>query len=157
MKERPAIFLLKALALSLFLYLLWYWKGEGYYLSFFEELLKDLSWTLGIKKGGVPFPGYILSNFIPFISFMVITKDIQLLRRTFKLVIGLLILTGGHLLLGIGFYLLPFGYPTPSPLYYRISLPLYVFTQFLPFLLWVILAKRNLLKLFISRRALAQD
>ncbi|HEX9912269.1 MAG TPA: hypothetical protein VGB01_03370, partial [candidate division Zixibacteria bacterium] len=98
-----------------------------------------------------------LSNFIPFISFMVITKDIQLLRRTFKLVIGLLILTGGHLLLGIGFYLLPFGYPTPSPLYYRISLPLYVFTQFLPFLLWVILAKRNLLKLFISRRALAQD
>jgi hypothetical protein len=154
MKERPAIFLLKVLGLSLFLYLLWNWKGEGYYLPILEDLLKNLSWALGIRRGGVPFPKYILSNLIPFISFMLITKDLKLMGRISKLIIGLLILSGGHILLGIAVYLLCQGLPTPETWCYKLSILLYTFNGILPFLLWVILAKRNLLNLFIPKKVL---
>jgi len=154
MKERPAIFILKVLALSIFLYILWYWKGESYYLSFFEDFLYHLSWALGIRKGGLPYPGYLLSNLIPFISFMLITRDIGFKRRILKLAIGVLILIGCQILLAIVVYLFFLDSLTPSPLYYKLSVLLYAFSQTLPFFLWVILAKRNLLNLFIPKKVL---
>ncbi|MFH0931678.1 MAG: hypothetical protein V1890_07050, partial [Candidatus Zixiibacteriota bacterium] len=69
---------------------------------------------------------------------------------------GMLILIGGHILLIIGLYFLYHDYQNPpTELYNKLSVPLYLFSEILPFLLWVILAKRNLLSLFLSKKALA--
>ena len=156
MKEKPAIFILKVLALSLFLYVLWYWKGESYWASMMDNFFKHFFSTLGIRAKVFRYPEEIFNNLIPFLSLMLFTKDIQLKSRISKLVIGLLILIGAHILLFFGLYLLYHDYQVPpSELYNKLSVPLYLFSQTLPFLLWIILAKRNLLSLFIPKKMLA--
>lgn len=154
MKEKPLIFILKVLALSLFLFILWYWKGESYYLSFFDFLM-HLFWTLGIKLKYLFCPKEVFNNLIPFISLILLTKDIQLKVRISKLVIGLLILIVGHILLSVGLTLLYQDYQKPLALYYKISYPLYLFFETLPFLLWIILAKKNILNLFMPKKVVA--
>lgn len=151
MKEKPLIFILKVVALSLFLFILWYWKGEGYYLSVFNFLM-HLIRTLGIKMKFLLCPKDTFNNLIPFISLIILTKEMQLKVRISKLVIGLLILIGGHILLSVGLTLLHEDYPA---LHYKISYPLYLFNKTLPFLLWIILAKKNILNLFMPKKVLA--
>lgn len=151
MKEKPQIFILKALALSLFLFILWNWKGESYYLSILDNYLKDFLRTLGIRIGGFSYLKDIFNNLIPFISLILVTKDIQFKVRISKLAIGLLILIGVHILLAVGLTFLYRDYPA---LYHKISSPLYLFNKILPFVLWIILAKRNLLSLFMPKKVL---
>jgi hypothetical protein len=155
MKEKPGIFILKVLVLSIFLYILWYWKGGYYYLYVLDGFLLHLFRTLGIKIEVFRYQIDIFNNLIPFISLMLLTKDIQFKKRITKLVIGLLILIGCHILLFIESNLLQSDYQTRSVWYYRLNAPLCVFSQALPFLLWVILAKRSLLNLFIAKKELA--
>jgi len=155
MKEKPQIFILKVLALSLILYILWYWKGESYYFSVLKNFLMHLFRTLGISIRGFGYPTSIFNNLIPFISLMLVTKDIQFKSRISKLVIGLLILIGGHILLSIGISLLNQDNQTPSAFNYKLSASLYLFSETLPFLLWVILAKQNLLSLFMPKKLVA--
>ncbi len=74
------------------------------------------------------------------------------------MLIGILILIGDHLLLSIGIFFLHHNNQTPPSVMeynYRFTFLLYAFSEILPFLLWVILAKRNLLKLFMSKQTLA--
>lgn len=152
MRGKPAIFILKVLVLSIVLFILWYWKGESYYLPAIEGLLRKLSWTLGIRRGGLPYPRYILSNLIPFVSLMLITGEIELKKQILRLVTGLLILIVGHILLGIGIYLLCPDSPTPQTMCYNLSILLHVFSGTLPFFLWIVLAKKNLLTLSVPKK-----
>jgi hypothetical protein len=157
MKGKPVIFILKVLVLSIILFILWYWKGETCYLPVLEDFLRKLSWTLGIRKGGLPYPRYILSNLIPFVSLMLITREIEFKKRILRLVTGLLILIAGHILLGIGIYLLCQDSPTPQTICYKLSILLHVFSGTLPFFLWVILAKKNLLTLSVPKKGELQS
>jgi len=158
MKEKPAIFLLKVLALSLILFILWYWKGERYYLSIFSGFLNHFLSIFGLGIQILWYPSEIFHNLIPFISLMLLSRDIHLKRRITKSAIGLLILIADHILLSIGVYLLHHNAqtsPSATDYNYKFTFLLYTFSEILPFLLWVILAKRNLLKLFMSKKTLA--
>lgn len=153
MKEKPAIFILKVLALSLFLYVLWYWKVEGYYLPFFKNVFKHLFGIFGIRIKLFWYSIDTFNNLIPFISLMLMTKDIQLKKRLLKLGIGILILISTHILFSLATYLLYQDSQTsPTEFYYILNTFLSLSSKVLPFFLWVILAKKNLLNLFIPKK-----
>ena len=102
------------------------------------------------------YPKELYNNIIPFISLMLITEDIEIRRRILKLVIGVSVLVGYHILLSVvvGLFYNDYQIP-PSALYYKLKVPFYLFSQTLPFLLWAILAKKNLLNLFMPKKVLA--
>lgn len=156
MKEKPAIFILKVLVLSLFLYVLWYWKVEGYYLSFFKNFIRLFFETFEVRIKTFWYPIDTFNNLIPFVSLLLMTKDIQIKNRFLKLVIGLSILISTHILFSLVAYLLYQDSQTsPTEFYYVLNTFLSLSSKVLPFFLWIIFAKRSLLNLFIPKRVLA--
>lgn len=153
MKEKAGIFIVEVLALSVFLYVLWYWKGKSYYLSILTYFFRYLFLSLRINTEKLWYPSQYFNNIIPFISLMLLTKGMHLWGRIQKLMIGLVILITSHMLFTTGIYFLHHEYQTPpTSFYYKIFVPLGLFCEILPFLLWVIFAKKQLLSLFISRK-----
>ena len=153
MKDKVRTFIFKALVLSIILYFLWYLKIGSYYVYFIDSISVHFVSSFGIKIDTLWYPTAIFYNFIPFISLMLFTININLKKRILRFLIGLLILILSHILFSITLSILQPDYHVPlSALNYKLSVSLSLFSQILPFLLWVILAKRNLLSLFIPKR-----
>lgn len=156
MRERPGIFILEVLALSLLLYILWYWKGQSHYLFILTCFLKYLFLNLGITANKLWCPTEYFINLIPFASLMLLTKGMYLWDRVRKLIIGLMLLVGSHVLLTTTLYLLHPDYQSPpTASYYRILIPLGLFSEVLPFLLWAIFAREQLSTFFLNRKVSA--
>ncbi len=149
MREKLWIFIAKFLLISVPLFALWYWKGEEAYLVFLNYALTFLLIKIvGFNLPYFPAPKDIFNNLIPFISLMLITRSIPNKKRVVWLVEGLLILIGWHMVLTEVVYFLG----VDSITYERFSVPLYLFSETLPFILWILFARRQVAGLFLQKK-----
>ena len=154
MKEKLWIFILKFGLISVPLFVLWYWKGEDYYLVVLNYTLTFLLIKLaGFNLQYFPAPKDIFNNLIPFISLMIITRGIRYKKRLLWLAEGLLILIGWHMVLTEIVYFLNEKYTIDSQAYDKLSVPFFLFSETLPFILWIIFAKRQVAGLFLKRKS----
>ena len=154
MKEKLWIFILKFGLISVPLFVLWYWKGEDYYLVVLNYTLTFLLIKLaGFNLQYFPAPKDIFNNLIPFISLMIITRGIHYKKRLLWLAEGLLILIGWHMVLTEIVYFLNEKYTIDSQAYDKLSVPFFLFSETLPFILWIIFAKRQVAGLFLKRKS----
>jgi len=163
MKEKLWLFIVKFSLASVVLFALWYFTGAlerrgapqepGWYLMFLNHLMSFLLIKVaGLNIRYFPAPKPVLLNLIPFISLMIITMDIKWKTRLYKLVLGLVILIGWHMLLTMLVYLLHEGYQMPAQAYEKLSVPLYLFSGTLPFILWILFASRQVAGLFFRKK-----
>jgi len=146
MREKLWLFIAKFVLVSLVIFALWYFTGAskleganqkpGWYLMFLNHVMSFLLIKVaGLNIQYFPAPKPILLNLIPFVSLMIITKDIKWKTRLYKLALGLVILIGWHMVLTMLVYLLHEGYQMPAQAYEKLSVPLYLFSGTLPFIL----------------------
>ncbi len=150
MREKLGWFIVKFILISVPLFILWHWKGEERYLILFNHLLT----LLLIKVAGFdiryfPAPVDIFNNLIPFVSLMIITKQMKLQNRLFRIALGLSILILWHMILTELVYLLHDEYGVSSRAYEKLSVPLYLFSETLPFMLWILFARKQVAGLFL--------
>jgi len=142
-------FIVKFIWVSGPLFVLWYWKGQDQYLVLFNYALTFLLIkTAGFNLQYFPAPKDIFNNLIPFISLMLITRGIPSRKRVIWLVEGLLILIGWHMVLTEVVYFLG----VDSPTYDKFSVPIYLFSETLPFILWILFARRQVAGLFLRQK-----
>jgi hypothetical protein len=150
MREKLWIFIAKFLLISIPLFFLWYWKGEDGYLVFLNYVLTLLLIKIaGFHLPYFPAPKDIFNNLIPFISLLLITRGIPSRKRVIWLVEGLLILIGWHLVLTEVVYFMG----VDSPTYEKFSVPLYLFSETFPFILWILFARRQVAGLFLQQKS----
>lgn len=153
MKEKLWVFIAKFVAVSLILFALWYWKGQTYYIKILDGFLSFVLITLfGLNIEYFSYPVDIFNNLNPFVSLMIITKEMKFKKRMSKLGWGLLILILWHIILSQAIYFLHDQYQVTSKLYEKLSIPLYLFSETLPFLLWILFARNQVVDLFMPRR-----
>jgi hypothetical protein len=153
MKEKLWVFIVKFLLISGPLFGLWLWKGQTYYLVFLKHALTLIVIKIaGFHVRGFPFPAPIFINLIPFISLMVITRGIRLKTRITWLAGGLLILIAWHMILTEAIYIIYLKYQIDSQAYEKLSVPLFLFSETLPFLLWILFARKQVAGLFLRRK-----
>jgi hypothetical protein len=165
MREKLWLVVVKFILVSALLFVLWHLTGAlehggtsmtpgepGWYLMFLNYALSFL--LIKIASLNIlcfPAPKPMLINLIPFISLMIITRGIRLKARILQIVGGLLILIVWHMILTVTVYLLLDCRGT-SPAYEKLSVPLYLFNGTLPFLLWILFARKQVTGLFLRRR-----
>jgi hypothetical protein len=159
MREKLWLFIVKFVLASVLLFALWYFTGAskfeganqkpGWYLMFLNHVMSFLLIKVaGLNIQYFPAPKPILLNLIPFVSLMIITKEIKWKTRLYKLALGLVILIGWHMVLTMLVYLLHEGYEMPAQAYEKLSVPLYLFSGTLPFILWILFDSRQVAGLF---------
>ena len=153
MKEKLWLFIVKFLLISIPLFALWHWKGQVYYQVFLNYFLTYLLIKIaGFHIRGFPFPVPIFLNLISFVSLMVITRGIKLKPRIIWLVEGLLILIAGHMILIEAIYVIQLKYQIDSHAYEKLTEPLFLLSQTLSFVLWVLFARKQVAGLFSRRK-----
>ena len=153
MKEKLWLFIVKFLLISVPLFAIWHWKGQDWYLILFNHLLTLLLIKIaGFNIQYFPAPVDIFNNLIPFASLMVITKGFKLKTRLSRLAWGLSILIVWHMILTEAVYLLHEDYQITSQAYEKLSVPLYLFSETLPFILWILFARKQVAGLFLRHR-----
>jgi hypothetical protein len=166
MREKLWLFIVKFVLASALVFAFWRLTGAlegtggsarssepGWYLVFLNHVMSFLLIKLaGFNIQYFPAPKPILLNLIPFVSLMIITREIELKTRLSRLVWGLLILIGWHMVLTMAVYLLHEGYGITSKAYEKLSVPLYLFSGTLPFILWILFASKQVAGLFIRRK-----
>lgn len=156
MREKLWAFIVKFVVVSLILFGLWYWKGQDLYIRILNDSLYFFFHSLLGVGSGFSFPKDIFNNLLPFVALMVITRDIKFKNRASKLGWGLLILILEHVILSKAIYFLN---PEPgvvSKWYDKLSVPLYLFSETLPFLLWILFARKQVIDLFMPRKVTAK-
>ncbi len=157
MREKLWVFIAKFVGVSLVLFVLWYWKGQDYYIKILDSFLTFVLITIsGIDIEYFSYPVDIFNNLIPFVSLMIITRYMKFKKRMSKLGWGLLILVLWHIVLSQAIYFLHDQYQRTSELYEKFSVPLYLFSETLPFLLWILLARKQVVDLFMPRKVVAK-
>lgn len=152
MREKLWLFAAKFVLVSVPLLAFWVWKGEVWYLDFLRQLLTLVVVKIaGIKVACFPAPKPILLNLIPFISLMTITRGIILKSRLIRIAQGLLILIVWHMILTEAVYLL-LDCQSTTPAYEKFSVPLYLFSGTIPFILWMLFAPKQVAGLFLRHK-----
>ena len=155
MKEKFLPFILKFTLVSLVLFALWHWKGEYYYfIFFFFPIVPPILYFLGLKFSPVRILIPFFHNFLPFISLILITRGIKIQARFQKLLFGLFLIFLWQVLLAEILFLI-FGQtkdPTTIGLVSKIIyLSFLLLNWCIPFILWLILARKSLYNWFISK------
>ena len=153
MKEKLWLFIVKFILVSAPLFLLWHWKGEGWYLVFLNHVCTFLFIRiLGFDIRFFAPPAPVLLSLLAFVSLMIIAIGMSVRAKALRLLVGLLIMVFWHVILVEAVYLLHEGPGVPSPAFEKLSGPLYIFTGALPFVLWILLAQEQVTGLFQSRK-----
>lgn len=153
MKEKLWLFVVKFILVSAPLFLLWQWKGEGWYLVFVNHLYSYIfARILGLNIQFFAPPVAVFLSLLAFVSLMIIAIGMSLRTKALRLLMGLLIMVLWHVILVEAVYLLHEGPGVPSPAFEKLSGPLYIFTGALPFVLWILLAREQVAGLFQRRK-----
>ena len=151
MKEKFLPFILKFSLFSLILFALWYWKGEYYYFLFFDYLVPPILNLLGIDLIVLPFLTSLFYNYLPFISLLLIIPGIKSQKIVKKLLLGLFLIFLWQILIAEIFFLIYGLSENPSKAGSTVSLCLYFLNWCIPFVLWLILARKSLYAWFTSK------
>jgi hypothetical protein len=147
-REKLWWFIAKFVLVSLPLFALWVWKAEAWYLAFLGQSLRFLVIDLaGLKPACFPAPKPILLNLIPFVSLILITRGMRTKIRAIRTAEGILILFAWHMVLTELVYLLVDCQAT-TPVYEKLSVPLYLVSGTIPFILWMLFAPKQVASLF---------
>ncbi len=101
----------------------------------------------GLKPACFPAPKPILLNLIPFVSLMVITRGMRAKPKLIRTAEGILILFVWHMVLTELVYLL-LDCQASTPAYEKLSVPLYLVSGTIPFILWMLFAPKQVASLF---------
>ena len=146
MKEKLWVFIAKFLGVSLILFAFWFWKGEFFYFQIFWHPVKDLYNGLGIEVIVLPLLVPLFTNLLPFLSLMLITREMNLKERLSRLGYGALIIFGWHVLLCWAMYQMHGKTQNPTLFASKLTLVIYLLNYSLPFMLWMIFARKQLRK-----------
>ncbi len=149
MKEKLWVFIAKFLGVSLVLFAFWFWKGEFLYFQVFWHPVKDLYDGLGIEVFILPILVPLFTSLLPFLSLMIITREISFKERLSRLGYGALIIFGWHVFLCWAMFQMHGKTQNPSLFATKLTLVIYLINYSLPFLLWIIFCREQLRKLFI--------
>ena len=151
MKEKFLPFIVKFSLFSLILFTLWYWKGEYYYFLFFDYLVPSILNLLGMDLIVLPFLTSLFYNYLPFISLLLIIPGIKSQKIVKKLLLGLFLIFLWQILIAEIFFLIYGLSENPSKAGSTVSLCLYFLNWCIPFVLWLILARKSLYAWFTSK------
>jgi hypothetical protein len=147
-KEKLWWFIVKFVLISLPLFALWVWKVETWYLAFLGGSLRLVVIDLaGLKPACFPAPKPILLNLIPFVSLMVISTGMRTKLKVIRTAEGILILFVWHMVLTELVYLL-LDCQATTLAYEKLSVPLYLVSGTIPFILWMLFAPKQVASLF---------
>lgn len=125
-------------------------------MAFLGQSLRFLVIDLaGWKPACFPAPKPILLNLIPFVSLMVITEGMRMKTRVTRTAEGILILFAWHMILTELVYLL-LDCQATTPMYEKLSVPLYLVSGTIPFILWMLFAPKQVASLFSRGRKKAK-
>ena len=147
MRRTLVLFVLKLVAASALFYVVWEWQGQVWYAVLFREVALPVYGLFGITPESLREALNVtverFYNILPFLSLMAAAWGISWRRR----IIG--ILAGGVTILAwhIVFTAVVRGILSAhhfDPIAYRQLSPLFLFSDALPFVLWVVIAYRPL-------------
>lgn len=152
MKENPLKFGIKVLIISGILFAIWSLGGRGYYLSFIRItsifLLKIVFSEL--HRFGSPSYGFYI--IIPFLSLALATRTLSLKSKIFKALIGVGIIIAWNWFLVFVWYFLHQKVSQTDTLALQQRTTLYFLSGTLPFMLWAVLFRDNIKKLFYPKK-----
>jgi hypothetical protein len=153
MREKLLWFIAKFLIVSFALFLLWQWKIENLYILFLNGVIYHILIFLTFKIRYYYSPTEFFYSLIPFVSLMIITREVELKKRLLYLVLGFLIIMAWHIIsYEIVFELYDRYLHRRRLLDFAIK-PFYLLSGALPFILWLILLRKTLWKLFSTQKA----
>jgi len=152
MREKLWVFIAKFLGVSLVLFAFWFWKGEFVYFQIFWQLSGSFYETFGLQVVLLPLIVPLFANLLPFLSLMIITRGIDLKQKLFRSGYGVLIIFGWQVFLTWAMYQMHGKTQTPTSFALKASLVIYILNYSLPFILWILFARKELARLFIPHR-----
>ncbi len=151
MKEKFLPFIIKFSVISLILFAFWYFVGEYYYFLFFDYIVTPFLKLFSIDLIIIPFLPPLFYNYLPFISLLLIIPGIKSQKIVKKLLLGLFLIFLWQILIAELIFLIYGLSENPSKAGLTLSLCLYFLNWCIPFVLWLILARKNLYTWFISK------
>ncbi len=143
MKPKHLILLLKFVAITVPLTWLWMSWGRDAYAGVFEDLARPIYRLLGLRTLRPTGVHERFINFLPFLVLMLLTPRLSTTRRVVGTAIGCVVLFLFHVGFSIATSWGPrVGGTGMTAAAFEISFPAYLFSDSLPFLLWVIIAHR---------------
>lgn len=153
MKEKLLWFIAKFLIVSLVLFALWQWKIEDLYMLFLNGVVYHILTFFTFKIRYNYSPTQFFYSLIPFVSLMIITREVQLKKRLLYLVAGSLIIMAWHIIsYEIVFELYDRYLQRRRILDFAIK-PFYLLSGALPFILWLVFLRNTLWRLFSAPKA----
>jgi hypothetical protein len=148
-------FVLKLIAASVLLYLVWEWKGRVWYVLLFRDVATPICSLLGKELGTLRDALAItidrFYNILPFLSIMVAAWGITWKRRVIGALIGFAVLVLWHVAFTLIVDAIITAHGLDATAYKELS-PWFLFSDALPFVLWVIIAYKPLTDIFASAK-----
>ena len=143
MKLKHLVVLLKFVAITLPLTWLWMSWGKEAYAAVFVELASPIYDALGLRTVRPTGIHERFLNYLPFFVLMLLTPRISWVRRSVGLVVGCFVLFLFH----VGFSIATAWGPRAAggamtEAAFQLSFPAYLFSDSLPFFLWVIICHK---------------
>lgn len=152
MKENLLNFVIKVLVISALLYVVWSLGGKEIYISIIRSTAYVLFKVFAPGVRTFAAPSYGFSILIPFLSLAFATKTFSFTSKLYKTLIGIGAIIVWNSFLVFIWYFLHETVRETDTLSISQRTTLFFFSGILPFLLWAILFKDNLKKLFYPKK-----
>lgn len=154
MRKTLVWFIIKLIAASVCLYALWEWKAQVWYALLFRQAALGAYGLIGVElvslRDAIGVTAERFYNVLPFVSLMIAAWGISWKRRVIGIVAGFAILVIWHLAFTLIVQSILDAHHF-DPTAYKLLSPWFLFSDSLPFVLWVIIAYKPLTALLPSK------
>ena len=152
MKENLLKFGIKVLAISAILFAIWLLGGRDYYLSFIRSTSIFLLKIFTTKLHRFGSPSYGFAMLIPFLSLALATKTLNFQGKLYKILIGIGVIIAWNWFLVFVWYFLHEKVGQTDTVSIQQRTTLFFLSGILPFMLWAVLFRDNIKKLFYPKK-----
>lgn len=154
MRKTLILFVVKLMLASACLYAVWEWKGQLWYALFFRQVALGVYGIAGVElaslRDALDITINRFFNILPFLSLMVAAWGISWRRRIVGTLCGFAVLICWHLAFTVIVESILDAHHF-DPTAYKLLSPWFLFSDALPFVLWVIISYKPLTDLLPSR------
>ena len=152
MKENLLKFGIKVLAISAILFAIWSLGGREYYLSFMRSSSIFLLKIFTTKLHRFGSPSYGFAMLIPFLSLALATRTVSFKGKLYKILMGIGVIIAWNWLLIFVWYFLHQKVGQTDTVSVQQRSTLFFLSGILPFVLWAVLFRDNIKKLFYPKK-----
>lgn len=160
MRKNLTLFVIKLIAASACLYVLWEWKGQRWYALFFRQAALAAYGLIGVQlaalRDALNITAERFFNILPFLSLMIAAWGITWQRRIIGTIAGLVILLVWHLSFTLVVQSI-FNAHHFDQTAYKLLSPWFLFSDALPFVLWVVIAYKPLTALLPAKSRVTES